>query len=174
MAATYTLISSQTLGGASSSITFSSIPSTYTDLVLRCSTRVSIAGPGSTLGLRFNGDSSTLYSFRYIEGQGSSGTATSSGATQNAIRGFVSDANAATANTFGFIEIYIPSYTSTTNKQISISYATENNATASVYQGIDAGLYRNSSAISSINLFDVNGTNFMTNSSFYLYGIKNS
>ena len=77
MAATYTPISSTTLGSAASSITFSSIPSTYTDLVV-----IMVFGQttGDDIIMRFNGDSGNNYSSTRLAGNG---TAASSSATTN-------------------------------------------------------------------------------------------
>jgi len=180
MASTYTLITSNTLSGSAASVTFSSIPSTYTDLVLIMSMRVDAGGGASVNGFvsfRFNSDSSILYSTRTLEATGTTASSTSS-LNKNILWGqYLSDGSSATANTFSNVEIYIPSYTSTQNKPISISGATESN-TSSPYITAVAGLYRNTSAISSVTIYPDSSSspayNFVSDSSFYLYGIKNS
>jgi hypothetical protein len=70
MASTYTLISSQVLGSNTASITFSSIPGTYTDLTLRVSARSDDAGQMDYLVTRFNSDSATNYSNTSLYGSG--------------------------------------------------------------------------------------------------------
>ena len=82
----------------------------------------------------------------------------------------MTEGTSATSNTFATAEIYIPSYRVSQHKQISMDSATENNATTA-YRAVDAGLWRSTAAITSIEL---DGSNFVSGSSFYLYGIKNS
>ena len=174
MPATYTLINSNVLSSSAASITFSSIPATYTDLVLRVSARADAATP--TVYLNFNGDTSasgTLYSHTYIRGNGS--TVTSSRASSNTTVEIFGGNNQSTytANTFSNLEIYIPSYTSTTSKPIGIATVAEDNNTAANFVNATAGLYRNSTALSSILIASASG-NFVSGSSFYLYGISNA
>ena len=172
MATTYTLISSNVLTGSAASVTFSSIPSTYTDLVLKCSVRL-VAGSGSTIQdliVKFNG-TSTNYSITHLTGDGSSAA---SGRISNTTRILLSNVvdGDATNNTFGNIEVYIPSYTASQNKPVGAFGASENNATLAGLSAT-AGLWRDTTAISSIELSNA-VANFVSGSSFYLYGIKNS
>jgi len=174
MASTYTLISSQVLASSASSVTFSAIPATYTDLVLRCSIRDTNTGAliGSTT-VTFNADTSAIYSVTKLIGNGS----TASSSRQSGVASWSENYNGSnagvTTNTFSSIEIYIPNYTSTTSKSFSQFAATENNAASSGTE-IDAWahLYRNATAISSIEIAAY--ANFQTASSFYLYGISNA
>ena len=172
---TMTLISSQTLGGTTASVTFSSIPQTYTDLVLRFSARCDEASISTSLLIEFNGDylSPTTYSDTYLYNSG--GTAASGKTSNNTAMSarYSINGNSATANTFGNGETYISNYTNTSNKTISNFGVGENNATTA---GLSAGsgLYRTSSAITQIALYPNNLGNFISGSSFYLYGIKNS
>jgi hypothetical protein len=175
MASTYTLISSQVLTSSASSVTFSSIPATYTDLVLRVSARTDQASSSSYARVTINGTSSG-YSETTLDSSG--GTIYSN---KFNTYGYFGPGNTVylpgssnTANTFGSTEFYIPSYTVAQNKPISWFSTTENNAT-SIYGAAEAGLWSNTAAITSISLLSTNGTtNFITGSSFYLYGIKNS
>ena len=174
MASTYTLISSNTLSSSAASVTFSSIPSTYTDLVLRVSARSDNGGSSyDYCNLVFNSDTAANYSETWIRGNGS--TAASSRSTGDiALFGiFAADGNTATANTFGNTEFYIPNYTSTANRPVGQFGVTETNATAAL-MAAQAALYRGTSAISRIDIQPYAGTNWLTGSSFYLYGIKNS
>jgi hypothetical protein len=124
MAKTYTLISSNTLSSAAASVTFSSIPSTYTDLVLQCSTRTDRSNQTyDNFRIRFNGDSGTNYSDRVIEGAGGTDIyrSTTSGASQTALGGanLTTNSSTSTANTFGNFELYIPNYNSTSSRPVS-------------------------------------------------------
>ena len=174
MANTYTLIEAQTLASAAASVTFSSIPATYTDLVLQMSIRDT--NTGATIGsttTTFNNDTTTLYSVTNLFGNGATATST----RQSSVASWSSNYNASSASvtvsTFSSLEIYISNYASTTSKAFSESQAVENNAASTGTQiGARARLYRNTSAISSIEIAAY--VNFQTASSFYLYGIKNS
>ena len=169
--ATYTLISSNVLSSSAASVTFSSIPSTYTDLVLRCSTRDSADTPNTEIYIRLNGDTATNYSSTHLWGDGSTA---SSLRRSNTTGGYVVPNEPATytTNTFANSEFYIPSYGVSQNKPISGFGAPETNATAASPLGVAATLWRNTAAITSITMYSAN--NFIVGSSFYLYGIKNS
>ena len=171
MANTYTLISSNVLASATASVTFSSIPATYTDLLLRLSLRAATDGGPENIQITFNG-ATTNYSSTYVEGNGA--TATSSRYTGQSIIQFpnVIDGTAYTASTFGSTDIYIPSYTASQNKPMAGLGASENNATTA-FINATAALWSNTSAITSITI-DQSGANYAIGSSFYLYGIKNS
>lgn len=170
--ATYTLISSNVLSSSAASVTFSLIPATYTDLVLRVSIRTDAAVSNDTLLVKFNNDSSTLYSTTLLRG---SGTATSSSTlgTQPSINARQINANTSVSNTFSSTEIYIPSYTVSQSKPSSIFFAQETDVTGA-FIGSIATLYRSNTAISQIDLNPQTGPNFLSTSSFYLYGISNA
>ncbi len=173
MANTYTLIASNTLSSSAASVTFSSIPSTYTDLVLKISARTTSTGTQDTFAMQFN-NTTANYSIIYIEGTGSS---VSSGGLFNATTrtDVTVTGNGSTSNTFSNIEIYIPSYTVSQNKPSSVFSVNERNASSAIMQ-VTANLWRNTATISSIKLdaLTYSGYNFVSDSSFFLYGIKNS
>ena len=164
---TFTLISAQTISSAVATITFSSIPQTYTDLQLVASCRVS-ASPASDLILKFNG-SSTGYTQKYIIGTGAA--AVSGSQTYGQIG--VVPGTSHTGSVFGSNSTYIPNYTSSNYKSFSSDDVYENNATQA-YQSIWANLWSNTSAITSIEVSTSNSGNFVQYSTVYLYGIKNS
>jgi hypothetical protein len=78
-----------------------------------------------------------------------------------------------TADGFGSAEVYIPNYLSTINKPMGAFGVAETNAT-NVNMGVAAGLYLSSAAITSLTVRQHSGTNFVSGSSFYLYGISNA
>jgi len=173
MANTYTLISSNVLASSTASVTFSSIPATYTDLVLRISARSDTSAVTQQVWLQFNSNTSAIYSYIALSGNGSvAQNAIGSSLTSTRVIGGA-NGNTATANTFGSSEIYIPSYAATQNKQIGSFGVSETNATSSNL-GVNAGLFLNTTAISSITILPSTSLNWLTGSSFYLYGIKNS
>jgi hypothetical protein len=173
MPSTYTLISSNVLSSTASSVTFSSIPSTFTDLVLRISARTNRANVSDSLGYYYNSDTTAAnYPATVILGEGS-GTPTSSRANSvNDETAFI-NGNTSTASTFGNTEIYIPNYALTITKPSSNFSVAETNATT-VRMNAAAVLYTPTTAISSITITPISGTLFLSTSSFYLYGIKNS
>jgi hypothetical protein len=174
MAATYNLISSQVLGSSAASVTFSSIPQTYTDLVLKVSSATNDGYFYDQFHIVFNSNTSAVYSDTWMNNNGSSGGG-SSNATGNSYNYVFAGiaGGTATANTFGSTEIYIPSYTSSQQKPFSSFFVTENNS-ASLYQvGAAADLFQSTAAITSIALTPKYGS-FIQYSSFYLYGIRNS
>lgn len=174
---TYVALAKTVLTGTASSVTFSSIPSTYTDLILTCSVRDNDGGgfrePFIVL-LNSQTTSSTDSSYTALYGYASTA---GSGRASNTYLQNVYDAvgSAATANTFSNVEIYIPNYAGSTNKILSVSGVSENNNAGEALTGAEAYLWRNTSAITTIKLQPTAGiTNFASGSRFDLYGIKNS
>jgi hypothetical protein len=172
MANTMTLIQSVTVGaGGATSIDFTSIPSTYTDLCLLLSGRSSAGGTGANDGhLTFNGSSSAYFSRLLYGTGGATGSASNSGSYMYWVGGAVS--NGLTSNTYSNSMIYIPNYAGATYKSVSFDGVNENNGSYGT-QLITAGLWSNTSAITSISL-SLDYGNFVQYSTAYLYGIKNS
>ena len=169
---TMTLIGSPiTVGsGGVASVTFSSIPSTYTDLVVKVSARAANSGAQNIL-LSFNGSTSNFSSIMlYGTGSATGSLSYPSNAPYNT--SIVIGGSDYTANVFNSGEIYIPNYAGSTNKSFSTDSATENNATAS-YIELFAQLWAQTSAITSLTLTCGYG-NYVQYSTFYLYGISSS
>lgn len=173
MANTYTLIEAKTLASSAASVTFTAIPATYTDLVLKMSTRMA-SGTFGEFSVIFNSNSSAVYSDIILYGSGSAASSYEN-ASATSLNGILNtEGTSQTSNTFSNNELYIPSYTASQSKPVGAVSVTENNATAA-YLSMNAGLFVSNTAISSINLIDnINSRSFDTGSSFYLYGIKNS
>ena len=162
MAATYEPIATTTLGSAASSITFSSIPATYTDL------RVVLTCADTTIfpQVRFNSDSGTNYSWTYVAGTGSaaqSGRFTSQTEFYNNISG---------SSTVPFLTTYdIFSYAGSTYKTMLWTENNDKNGSGVVSPKV--GLWRSTSAINTIALrADIYGTTFGAGTTATLYGIK--
>jgi hypothetical protein len=169
---TFTLIASSTVGsGGAGSITFSSIPSTYTDLKVVASIRM--AGTNSDTGVYFN-TAATDSSDKNVSGNGSTAFSDNHSGQQSIYIGPVDTTNQ-TANTFSNFEMYIPNYLGSNQKSVSIDHVQENNGTAA-YATLAAGLSTKTAAISSITFYGYGGVSltYAQYSSFYLYGIKNS
>ena len=166
MGANYVLLERITVGAAgAASVTFQNIPQTgYTDLkvvVSARSARTNDAG-GSDGKLEFNGVT-TGYSAKMLLQQGGAYSGTSS-----TLFYFV-NSNNSTSNTFGNMEVYIPNYTSSNYKSVSIDAVDENNA-SSAYGVMTAGLWSNTAAITSAKFTDNNG-GYLQYSTFSLYAL---
>jgi hypothetical protein len=166
---TFELIASSTVGaGGTSAIEFTSIPSTYTDLCVKVSSRSDRAGTTDNLFMKINGVT-TNRSARVLYGNGSS----ASSFTETVYIGEL-DASGSTASTFSSHEIYIPNYAGTTwNKAFSVDAVTEQNGTAA-YATLLAGLWSQTSAITSLSFYSGYGTTLVQYSTAYLYGVKNA
>jgi len=158
MADTYKALSTVTVGaGGSSTITFSNIPQTYTDLRIVLSARTDRSGfPNDNIRVYPNGSSSNL-SERYLLGFGSGVTS----ATDTSGLGAAGAVGAsATASTFSNVEVYIPNYTGSTNKQFAVNAVSENNATDG-RQGLTANLWSSTTPITSLTIVPSSGPNFV-------------
>ena len=163
MTLTYEAISSQTLTSAQATVTFSSIPSTYTDLVLIANVQHSV---GSGNYLRINGDTGNNYSITWIAGH-SGGAVSSRNSNQNLIDIGAHYAAAPTSGSFAILQVNFMNYSNTTtNKTMLARY---NDAAGSDVEA-NVSLYRSTSAISSFAL--TNNGNFNAGCTFSLYGIK--
>ena len=154
---TYTPIATTTLGSAVSSYTFSSIPSTYTDLVL-------ILNPNSTvdnMNFRFNGDTGTNYSNTWLFGNGSTVTSTR-GTNRTTIAGTVSGG-------WEIVRFNIMNYANTTTFKTTLLRADD----AANYVGTNVGLWRSTAAITSVTIVAGVG-NLPAGSTFTLYGIASA
>lgn len=156
---TMTLISTTTLTTSTTSITFSSIAGTATDLLVTCSLAPT-AGNNNVL-LSFNG-SSTSFTSRGLYGTGS---AVASYTRSDNVFGAVAGLS---TTVFSNAQIYIPNYAASTSKSFSIDTVTENNATVS-FQWLHTGLWLNSAAITSVTLTAAD--QFATGSTVSLYSI---
>ena len=156
-------IATQTIGSAgASTLSFTSIPQGYTDLMLVTSIRTDNASVGNIVTMSFNSSTSN-FSVKILEGNGAS--VVSGNATNY---GTIFTGASATANTFSNGSIYIPNYTSSNYKSYSVDNVTENNATTA-YTDLWAGLWSNTAAITGIGL--VFSSVAQQYSTFTLYGI---
>ena len=157
------LIETVTVGsGGAASIEFTSIPQDGVDLVVLVSTRED-SSPWLT-EIRFNSDS-TNRSLRRLTGNAS--TVSSGTDTRIWARANRSDA---VANTFGNGSFYVANYTSSNPKSVSVDSVSEHD-TGNGVREILAGLWNDTSAIESVQLFPYSG-NFVENSSASIYTIS--
>ena len=162
--ATFTPLATQTLGSAAASITFSSIPGTYTDLrlVLTCTTSVS----GDTVVAQFNSDTTANYSNTYLLGTGTSVFSGNNSSVTSAPIGI----GATTSTTIPTLfSTDIQSYAGATNKAFLSSGSSDQNGSGNV--AITIHLWRSTAAITSIKLFLAGGNNFAIGSIATIWGI---
>lgn len=161
----YVLLDRIELNNTATSVTFDNIPqSGYTDLKIVMSMRDDYASVSVNAGIKFNGTTTGLTA-RILYGTGSSAASTT-GTSEIAY----TVGTSGTANTFSSSEVYIPNYRSANFKSYSAESAAESNQTT-VYMQMEAGLWSNTSAINSVNIYPINATNFVAGSTFSLYGI---
>jgi hypothetical protein len=159
---TYFAIAEQTLGSAATSVTFSSIPSTYTDLVLVISHTGTLATAEARLQL--NSDTGSNYSWTQLYGNGSSAASYRVSNASN-LPLLPNEASSTTVPSTMIVNLQNYSNT-TTNKTLLYRSGISSLATSA-----NVGLWRSTSAITSIYLFTPTST-FATGATFSLYGIK--
>jgi hypothetical protein len=171
MPVNHVLLETIELNQSTASVTFDNIPQTgYSDLKIVISARGD--GASGSFMCQFNGATTNLSS-RVLYGINGNATGSSSYSDENSIWGYTTNSGS-TANTFNNAEIYIPNYTSSNNKSVSIDAVNETNA-ADGRQNLTAGLWSSTAAITSITLLSKTGSNAATNftqySTFSIYGV---
>jgi len=159
---TYTPIATTTLGSTATSYTFSSIPSTYTDLIIVA--QASVTSGDSNFRLTFNGDTGSNYSRTYLSGSGSSAT---SGRASSVAYIVANDEGYLHVGQPTMLTINVQNYSNSTTYKTTLSRSGNgsNNGTAAV-----VGLWRSTSAITSLTL-TIDASTFTAGSTFTLYGI---
>lgn len=166
MANTMKALQTVTVGaGGAASISFTSIPSTYTDLYVVTSFRFAASAVAASAYISFNGSLSNFTS-RYLEGNGAS----AGSYTSPAYFSGSANANTSTALTFSSHSIYIPNYVGSNYKSFSVDSVSENNATTA-YTDLSAGLWSITEAINQITFSGA--SNFQQYSTATLYGVFN-
>jgi hypothetical protein len=164
-------ISTVTVGaGGSSSISFTSIPATYSHLQVRVFARTNRADTLDYLQFNFNSDTASNYAYHFLEGGGSS-IGPSSSVTQPNVRHIYLPGANNLANVFGGFVTDILDYSNTSkNKTTRHLGAFDANGSGTCVVG--SGLWMSTAAISSIQITPISGNSFVQYSSFALYGIK--
>jgi hypothetical protein len=167
----YESIATTTVGaGGAGSITFSSIPSTYSHLQIRGISRTDNPGSVDNVVIRFNSDTGTNYSWHQLAGDGS---AASSGgeSTKNYILIGLHPTSSTTANTFGATVVDVLDYANTNkNKTARGLSGFDVNGSGTVL--LRSGLWQDTGAITSVTITLLSAYNYLQYSQFALYGIK--
>ena len=158
--------------GSSGTISFTSIPSTYTHLQLRSIARGTQSGASTNMTLRVgNGsiDSGSNYTYHRLFGNGSSATADGLGSQTSGLCGITG--TGAGSNVYYTSVIDFIDYDNTNKfKTIRSLNGYDNNGDGVVF--LESFLWRSTSAITNIELTLGGGQNITTASQFALYGIK--
>ena len=165
MASTYEPIATTTLGSAAASITFSSIAASWTDLRVVI---VATAASNANFAFRFNSDSGSNYSRTRLAGDGTS--ATSSRNTNQTELQLTSSFSIGTTPSLHTLEIF--SYAGSTFKTVLFDEISDYNGSGGINKQV--GLWRSTSAITSLYFFAQSATNFAAGTTATLYGIKNA
>jgi hypothetical protein len=167
MPATYEPIATTTLGGAAATITFSSIPATYTDLRLVV---VGQAATGFAMYVSVNNDTTSVYSYTKITGNGSSA---SSARASNRSQFRLGIDNGMPTSNWALAQIDLFSYTGSTNKTILTNWSADLNGSGESEQTVQ--LWRSTAVINRIDISCAAGSaNLNTGTTATLYGIKNA
>lgn len=159
---TYTPIARQVLASATNTLTFSSISSAYTDLMLVVTGQ--FASGTDYPVYQFNGDTSSNYSDLALRGTGS---AAQSGAAANRVFTSVSSYGGTSTQPFSFYTNFM-NYSNTTTYKTCLSRWTN----PAVETGANVGMWRSNAAINSIRVYALSSNNFIAGCTFTLYGIK--
>ena len=166
----YESIATVTVGsGGSATVTFSSIPATYTHLQIRSISRGTYAGSNTPVRFQVNSDTGFNYATHWITGNGSSASS-GAGVSVEYLHSFRQPADTAISNTFGTGITDLLDYTST-NKYKTVRSLSGYDVNGGGELHLYSGVWMNTNAITSITMFP-NVGNFAQYSSFALYGIK--
>jgi hypothetical protein len=169
MPTTYEPIAQYTLTTSQASISFSSIPGTYTDLVLVSSAKSLIAGATDSFGIAVNGITSASYSRTYLQGDGSNAQ---SGRQTSQIRIVTDYVMGTSGSDWGCYTWNFMNYSNTTTNKTVLYRGGNASNTGGFNAQATAYLVPTTSAITSITLQTMNGPNWAAGSTFALYGIK--
>jgi len=167
MPATYDPIATYTFSSSGTSYTFSSIPGTYTDLILIGSAKAG-ANPGYGTSIRFNSDTGNNYGYNYFYGTGSSATGGTRDAQSSLVFTYGTGMSSASPSLF---ETSIMNYASTNVKKNFLCRAANFDSS---YGGGEylSGTWNSTSAITSIEIVNLFGSmTFAAGSTFTLYGV---
>jgi len=168
----FSSIATVTVGsGGASSITFSSIPSTYTHLQIRAITRSNRTDDiNDAFNVQLNGDSGSNYKAHTLYGNGSNAYAFAAGGSGMYI-GIWQTSSTSTANVFGTAIIDILDYTNTNKNKVAkaLTGMDQNNSNGVI--GFQSGLWLNTASVNSLTFTPVYGTGFVQYTTFALYGV---
>jgi hypothetical protein len=165
---TYRPLATVTLGSSAASVTFSSIPATYRDLIVAATAQDPVSGTTfSNIGLQFNNDTGSNYNWTDMYGDGTSAVAQVQSNSATILAGYMSSQN----NVFSVHNFQFMDYSATDKHKtvlVRSSLGTRSPNTTQLAQAT-TGRWANTAAITSIRI--IGGTAFKAGSTFNLYGI---
>lgn len=174
MPSTYEPIATTTLGSDTATVSFTSIPSTYTDLILVFVGAV--ASAGWEVGIRFNNDATSLYTTTILYGNGSSATSERLTTSSLGIVDSWTGGNHGTTLGKNSAIFQIMNYSNTTTYKTALVRGNANDSTGAPFVTGAVGLWRSTSAINRVDFisYPVTPINIKTGSTITLYGIKSA
>jgi hypothetical protein len=169
----YESIATATGTGSSGTITFSSIPATYSHLQIRCIARTDTGFATDYIQFRFNSDTGSNYTYHGLEGDGASAAGFGATAQTFALTTNITG-SAATANAMGTAVIDIIDYASTSKYKTvrTIGGQDQNSGSNTGQIRLISNLWLSTSAINSITFTSYRSASWTTSTTFALYGIK--
>lgn len=161
-------IATATASGGTSTVTFSSIPSTYKSLQIRAvATGIDNAGGSGNISMRFNSDGTSSYNRHALYGNGTTATATGSAASSITVSNW---GNTMALSYPTVLIIDVVDYADTTKNKTSRTLSgIDSNGTLTGEISLSSGLWRSTAAISSISFIS---SGYYAGTTFSLYGIK--
>jgi len=150
-------IATQTASGSTTSISFTSIPSTYTDLIVV----IGVLGSAADFDLRINNDSASNYSVTRLYGDGTT-AASNRASNQTSIQMTLGGANP------GVQILHFNNYSNATTYKTMLQRLNIPGG----YVGASVGLWRSTSAINRLDFIAQSANNIQANSTYTLYGIN--
>ena len=167
--AAFDLLETQTLASSAASVTFSSIPQDYKHLQIRLVGRTTRTASNEDIAITFNSDTSTSYTYHYLQGDGSSVTSSSAGTNASTFSVRLPGNNEAT-NLFGSQVWDLLDYANTSKNS---TLRVLGGFVGSINRiGLTSGAWLNTASVTTINMTPASGNNFIIGSRFSLYGIK--
>lgn len=165
------IIAESILSGAAATFDFTSIPSTYRDLLLTIDGRSDGAASDAIVYMRLNNDSGNNYYTQMLAGVAAAATAAEYLAVSAMVTGYV-PANTAGANISSSVRIIIPSYAMTTFQKTELSQSGRKTGTASgnLYSAAGFGTWANTGAINQVTILPSVGS-FITGTRATLWGM---
>ena len=163
MATTYEKIATTTLSSATNTISFGSIPTTYTDLKLVLVATTSTSN--QAIYLRVNADSGTNYSYTYVGGNGTAASSSRQTSVTNIDPTQLAGSSTTVPQMWDF-DIF--SYAGSTNKTVLYTHTADLNGSGATEKGV--GLWRSTTAINAVSLTTSSG-NMNIGTTATLYGI---
>ena len=175
MALTYVLIAKQILTGSQTSVTFTGIPQTFTDLLFRVNIRSDFSGNVVSPTLKYNSLGTSIYGTRYLRANNTTASSALQSGQSESYFNTGSAGSTAPAGLFAATDFYISDYTNNNYKSIAYFNGVSTSTASSHYVDTASNYIDITTGITSITIdIGAGAFNMVAGSSFYLYGIKNS